>query len=59
MKTNWTVTNELKRPQWTEAELEELKKQIQFEIDLDIMERYEWDWEFGKAVDEISNKIKI
>ena len=51
MKTKWTLVEQDLSIKWSDEELEQFKENCQMEIDRDILERYEWDWEFRKAVD--------
>lgn len=55
MKTNWKLqeSSNLKWPKWSEEDIEKFINSTQTEIDRDMFERYEWDWEFRNLVDKI------
>jgi hypothetical protein len=59
MKTNWTIQSEPNRyDSLSEEDVKKLVNLIQDDIDRDMLDRYEWDWEFRNLVDKIAKERK-
>jgi hypothetical protein len=54
MKTNWTLQDKPNEYHpLSKEDFDKLVNDIQDEIDQEILDRYEWDWEFRQSVDRV------